>query len=801
VAWKTLLLGAACLLHAAQSGGRNITEGSPTVFRVDSAHAGKGGDREFATIEEALKAATQFKSLQTSGAVRIEIADGDYYLAAPLKIGPELSGTRELPTQIVAAGEASPRLFAGRKLTLQWRPYRDGILQATVSGGSFDQLFLDGKRQVRARYPNFDSQAVVLNGYAADALSPERVKRWKNPAGGVVQALHENRWGGVQVPILGKNPDGSLIFGEGVGNNRPSNPHPKYRYVENIFEELDSAGEWYMDVAASTLYFMPPRGVDLRAATVAVSGVARVMDVQGDDKSRVHHVQISGLKLGHTGATFLQATEPLLRSDWMIAREAAIYLENAEDVIVSDNDLSQLGGNAILVSGYNRRIVIKGNHIHDVGGSAISFVGRPEAVRSPSFRYQEFVSLEKLDRTVGPKTPEYPADSRAEDNLIHDIGRVEKQVAGVQISMALRITVAHNSIYDVPRAGINIGDGTWGGHVLEYNDVFNTVLETGDNGAFNSWGRDRFWHPDRQVMDRINGANPGMWKLDAIEPTTLRYNRFRCDSGWDIDLDDGSSNYRIYDNLMLSGGLKYREGFNREAWNNILINNGFHPHVWFKQSGDRFEHNIVMAGHQPILMDHWDATIDNNLFPSATALRHAQSLGLDKHSIAGDPKFRDARAGDFRVAEDSPALLTGFKNFPMDQFGVTSARLKRLAKTAPIPELMSPASFAADEVRDFLGAKVKSVTTLGEQSAAGLADIKGVLVLAVAPGSLAQQSGLRANDVILEAAANEYIPAEVIENLATLMTLYTAQRWLGQREFRVMRNQQPTQITLKFQAE
>ena len=800
MAWKTLLLGAAILVYAAQLEGQT-TDASAIVFRVDSAHAGRTDDRAFATVAEALEAATRLKRRQSSAAVRIEIADGDYYLAAPLKIGPELSGTREVPTQIAAAPAAAPRLLAGRKLTLQWRPYRDGIMQATVSGASFNQLFVDGKRQVRARYPNFDAQAVVLNGYAADAFAPERVKRWRNPEGGIVHALHENRWGGVQFPILGKNPDGSLILGEGVGNNRPSKPHLKYRYVENIFEELDAAGEWYMNVATSTLYFMPPRDIQLREAGVEVSGVERLVDVQGDNQSPVRHLRISGLTLGHAGSSFLQSTEPLLRSDWMIAREAAIYLENTEDVIISDNELSQLGGNAILVSGYNRRITIRGNHLHDIGGSAISFVGRPLAVRSPSFRYQDLVALEEIDRAVGPKTPEYPADSRAEDNLIHDIGTVEKQAAGVQISMALRITVAHNSIYDVPRAGINIGDGTWGGHIIEYNDVFDTVLETGDHGAFNSWGRDRFWHPDRQVMDRINGDNPGMWKLDAIEPTTLRYNRFRCDTGWDIDLDDGSSNYRIHDNLLLSGGLKFREGFDREAWNNILVNNGFHPHVWFRQSGDRFEHNIVMSGHQPILMEHWDATIDYNLLPDAHALRQAQSLGIDGHSRAGDPKFRDAHAGDFRVADDSPALLIGFKNFQMDQFGVTSARLKRLARTAPLPELFSPANLAPDEIRDFLGAKVKSVTTLGEQSAAGLAEVRGVLVLAVPVGSLAQRSGLRANDVILEAPANQYSRAEVIENLATLMTLYSAQRWLEQREFLVMRNQQAIRLTLKFQAE
>ncbi|MCO5240744.1 MAG: hypothetical protein M9904_11895 [Chitinophagaceae bacterium] len=37
--------------------------------------------------------------------------------------------------------------------------------------------------------------------------------------------------------------------------------------------------------------------------------------------------------------------------------------------------------------------------------------------------------------------------------------------------------------------------------------------------------------------------------LDAQKQTIIRNNRFRCDHGWDIDLDDGSSNYHIYNNL------------------------------------------------------------------------------------------------------------------------------------------------------------------------------------------------------------------------------------------------------------
>ena len=68
------------------------------------------------------------------------------------------------------------------------------------------------------------------------------------------------------------------------------------------------------------------------------------------------------------------------------------------------------------------------------------------------------------------------------NNLIHDCGVFGKQTAGVYISRAKRITAAHNTIFNMPRAGICIGDGTWGGHVIEYNHIHDTVRETGDHG-------------------------------------------------------------------------------------------------------------------------------------------------------------------------------------------------------------------------------------------------------------------------------------------------------------------------------
>ena len=167
----------------------------------------------------------------------------------------------------------------------------------------------------------------------------------------------------------------------------------------------------------------------------------------------------------------------------------------------------------------------------------------------------------------------------------------------------------------MPRAGINIGDGCWGGHVIEFCDVFDTVKETGDHGSFNSWGRDRYWGLKGIDLDAITaGKDRDLPMLDAVEPIMLRNNRWRCDHGWDIDLDDGSSNYHIYNNLCLHGGIKNREGFYRTVENNIMVNNSFHPHVWFHGSGDVFRRNIVFATFKPIEMKPpWGKECDFNL--------------------------------------------------------------------------------------------------------------------------------------------------------------------------------------------
>jgi hypothetical protein len=739
-----------------------------------------------ATIHKAAEKAVAKKEQH----VTILLQPGTYYLQSELHLDAASMACNSL--DIKAAGSQPVYISAGKKLALQWKPWKNGIYTAAVpAGSSFERLYVNGQLQVLARYPNYDSTARVFHGTAADAL--ERAAKWQHPENGYIHALHAYDWGGFHYRITGVK-DGQPQLEGGWQNNRPNGLHKDYRFAENNLEELDAAGEWYLDRYAHQLYYYPPKGVNLATARVEVSNLKNSIVLKGSEHHPLRNVTLQGLNFIHNERTFMDTREPLLRSDWTIYRGGALLLDGTENCRITDCSFAGLGGNAVMLSNYNYHDTISGCYIHDIGASAVCFVGDVRAVRSPAFRYEDYIPYAQIDKTPGPATGNYPRECAVINNLIHHVGDIEKQATGVEITISSAITVSHNSIYNTPRAGINIGDGCFGGHVLEYNDVFNTVLETGDHGAFNSWGRDRYWAPDRAYMDSLAATHPELILLDAQQPVTIRNNRFRCDHGWDIDLDDGSSNYHIYNNLCLNGGLKLREGFHRIVENNIMVNNSFHPHVWFRNSGDVFMHNIVTRKYFPIEIKDWGKKVDDNLFPDAAALQEAQYNGTDSHSLAGDPLFVDPQKGNYTVQPNSPAFRIGFHNIPTDSFGVMKPALRKIARQPDLPVFTMPGGTAAESAAGtaFLGGKIRSISGLGERSAYGLPDGSGVLVLDAGSNSLLARAGLKTKDVIRMAGGHP------VRNVAELLQQVEAATWKGKIPVTIIRNQQEKEMELQM---
>jgi hypothetical protein len=657
-----------------------------------------------ATITAARDKADQLK---TAGPVTVFLRGGTYYLKSPVEFTPANSGSANSPITYSAYGSEKPVISGSIRLTnLTWTASSGSIMKTTIDKDlKADQLFLNGKRQILARYPNYNA-AQKLQGSAADVLSKAASCAKPEEGPGYLRIMHKDLWGNLSYVITGKS--GNSVTYTWVGDNqRGSEMHAQYRMVENIFELLDSPGEWFYRKSTGELFFWPPAGADLNKDIIELASLDKLIHIAGTSMTeKVSNINFKGLTFTQTCRTMFNTSikyEPLLMGDWCIQRVGAVFVQNAENMRIENCNFDKVGGNALFMSGYNRKHVIFNNKFTDGGASCVVICGVHRAVRCPC-TWSSPVSCN--DKTPGPLTDEYPANILVDNNTMYNFGEFEKQVAGVELSMTMDDTIRHNTIYHCPRAGININDGCWGGHLVEFNKVYEVVLETSDHGPFNSWGRDRNWGCGNNQWGYVPDQPSS--RYDAFKTTILRNNYFKNSdtSFFGIDLDDGSTNYYCYNNLCIGGGFKLQRGRFNHCVNNIIVGGGtFDFHDPMPQSGDSIKRNIVVGyefggkccgwtslnadgsalssgvlsrvavfdsncywgyGKSPRVYN-WDSP--NRSGTSCTWDQWKQG-GCDAHSKLDDPMFVDPSKEDYRVKDGSPALTLGFKNFPMDSFGV-----------------------------------------------------------------------------------------------------------------------------------
>ncbi|HEX7569487.1 MAG TPA: hypothetical protein VF492_03190, partial [Verrucomicrobiae bacterium] len=347
--------------------------------------------KPFATLQRAQAAVRQKPG-------EVFLRGGTYYLPAPLVFTANDSGTKKSPVVFQNYKNEKPVISGGVKLdNLNWQPFTNGILQAQVPADlQTEEMFINGERQILARYPNFDPKAQYFDGFAADAVSKERAARWANPTGGYYHAMHPSLWGDFTWRITGKNTNGEVNLEGGWQNNRGAAAHWQLRFVENVFEELDAPGEWFLNSQTHTLYFYPPAGLDLKNAVVEATRLRTLVEFRGDQEHPVKWITLHGMVFRQAARTVMDTREPLLRTDWAIYRGGAIFFNGAEDCALADSLIDQVGGNAVFVNNYNRRIVIRGTQIAKAGASGICFVGDQQAARNPLFNYSQVNKLEDL---------------------------------------------------------------------------------------------------------------------------------------------------------------------------------------------------------------------------------------------------------------------------------------------------------------------------------------------------------------------------------------------------------------------
>ena len=220
--------------------------------------------------------------------ITVSVGRGTYYLLEPLVFGSDDSGSPEAPVRYVSSPPGSVTISGGRKLDCRWQPFRDGLVMCELPEVraeclNFTQLFVNGRRQIRARYPNYDSSEPGVSGYIEPAgalpddaqdpapgpnddmtfssgasrgilFDPDTFtrKRWSRPEEAVIHIYQFAYWGNLQWQVKALDHEDHIIwFGRGGHQmgakwcETPCDVREGARfYIENVFEVLDAPGEW-----------------------------------------------------------------------------------------------------------------------------------------------------------------------------------------------------------------------------------------------------------------------------------------------------------------------------------------------------------------------------------------------------------------------------------------------------------------------------------------------------------------------------------------------------------------------------
>jgi parallel beta-helix repeat protein len=627
-AFRNLLVSAALALAALPAAAMDLyvaLDGNDAWTGKRPAPDAAKTDGPFATLARAREAVRQARTAAPAEAVTVHLRGGLYVVATTFKLGPEDSDTADAPVTWRAYLKEKPVLIGGRRIA-NFTTHRGGILKADVAaqgfkGVAFRQLVMDGKRQVLARYPNFDPKNPYGGGWAyADGkpvpmyqdvpgetrrvfqVKAEDLRSWAKPEEAEIFVFPRyNWWNNIcRVAKLEKETRTVTLAQDASYAVRPGDRY----YAQNLLEELDAPGEWVLDAPAGTLYFWPPAPVE-KAAVYAPTTRTILELAKG-----TAHVTIRGLTLECCEGTAVVLKETTR------CRIAGCTIRNAGDY----------HGSGVTVDGGTENGVV-GCDIHEIGSHGIHLTG-------------------------GDVKTLTPAGNVADNNYIHHVGVFYKQGCGISMGdVGNRAT--RNTIHDAPRMGIIFGGNNL---LIEGNHIRHVNLETEDTGAVYTGGRD--WIGSRGTVIRNNyfhdilgyGKENGKW----ISPHFA----------WGVYLDDNTGGVDVIGNILVRcsrAGIHLHNG--RDNWmeNNILVDNGlqqFECNGWTESHPFWKSHLPTMIkGYERVANEPaWKTMRNMDVHPTKAVLPDGKIMSGNRF-VRNIVAYRGEKSRCFR-----------FSNLPLDHY-------------------------------------------------------------------------------------------------------------------------------------
>lgn len=590
------------------------------------------------------------------------IEGGNYYLTQSLNLGSGDAGESWL------AYPGQTPVIHGGQLVTGWTQGSNGAWTAQAPAGAFPQggavgdLFVNGGREIHARYPDYAPANPIQGGWLLAAPSvpgqdtsmsfqfnPGDVPQFSSTAGLYVDVYQQNGWQNYVLPVSSIDYATDTITLAG-STSFPLGQGSRY-FLFNASSLLNATNEWYYDPAHNTITLRAPDG--FTGAGTDVGTLGKIINVYNTS-----NITIAGLALTDTTST-----------------GSGIGVANATQIDIAGNNIRDVGV-GISLSGTSQNDMVEGNQIAATDGSGVQI-------------FQGTSNISALG------------------NYIHDIGQLNSGY-GIYFSGSSHDTFANNLIENIAKVGIGGGVSSGGvgsyDNMISYNEIVNANLTTSDAGAIyiNGAGQQGLTG-DVVDFNKIHGtiaagtvSSSGIPSMTFLPPSQL--------VSYAIYLDDYASGVAIKGNLVYDNveGINIHSGSNNTVSGNFLVNNS---EVALRNQVS----NAVVSGVQPSTNNIFTGNLVSTPTPNTMAsinmgdtsnaqwadnfydgsqlgskafgaliagTYHAQdltgwrALGYDAGAIVGNPMFVDQAAGDYALAPGSAALAAGIVNLPTSLMGL-----------------------------------------------------------------------------------------------------------------------------------
>lgn len=548
-------------------------QAATTNFYVDptggnDTNSGTSTAAAFKTIQAA-QAAVRASSTNMSGDIVVNLRGGTYNLTSPITLGTSDSGTNGHTVVYQAYDGETPVVSSGRTIT-GWTAVGNGEYKASVGSLDFRQLYVDGVRATRARYPDLGSDFQLQGSDKTNKLLKvlsSQISDWGDFS--QVEMVLELQWAENHLRLK------SFTSANGTANVSVQDheagilfprPYPLLLdgsplHFENAHEFLNEPGEFYVDTAAQTVYYKPRPGEDLSTATVQAPTLPTLVEVKGTSlDAPVHDLRFSGITFART--TWMEATgNGLLNGqggNFNISADASnhqyadrppagVHVVDADRVSFTGNTFTQMAATALDLHHGVHDSSATGNLVYDIAGNGI-MVGK---FSDPTVEYHTVYN--PPTSPAGEDVREVVENVTVDDNLITRTGEDYYGTAGINAGFVNSTTINHNDISDSPWAGISLGWG-WqgaanalGNNSVRYNRIGNVVNRLCDTAGIyhlsNDPGTvigDNYVHDVVRVPTACGSAVTGLYTDEGSNNMTLANNVLSQTEGFIFQNANGS---------------------------------------------------------------------------------------------------------------------------------------------------------------------------------------------------------------------------------------------------------------------